>query len=128
MANAKWFTKPNANRGYWQIPLDKESQLLTTFNTPFGRYCYQVTPFVITSAQEVFKKRMSQHFGDLEGVETDIDDIIVHAEKEVNMTIVYKLSWNGMRRLTNTKQRKARLQSQRRHLHWPQTHTRRNQT
>ena len=26
---------------------------------------------------------MSQHFGDLEGVETDIDDIIVHAETKV---------------------------------------------
>ena len=83
MANAKWFTKLDANRGYWQIPLDEESQVLTTFNTPFGRYCYQVTPFGITSAQEVFQKRMSQHFGDLEGVETDIDDIIVHAETEV---------------------------------------------
>ena len=50
MANAEWFTKLNANRGYWQIPLDEESQLLTTFNTPFGWYCYQVTPFGITSA------------------------------------------------------------------------------
>ena len=83
MANAKWFTKLDANRGYWQIPLDEESQLLTTFNTPFGRFCYQVTPFGIKSAQEVFQKRMSQHFSDLEGVETDIDDIIVHAETEV---------------------------------------------
>ena len=26
---------------------------------------------------------MSQHFGDLEGVETDIDDIIVHAYTEM---------------------------------------------
>ncbi|PFX15247.1 Retrovirus-related Pol polyprotein [Stylophora pistillata] len=82
MANAKWFTKLDANQGYWQIPLDEESQLLTTFNTLFGQYCYQVTPFGITSAQEVFQKRMSQHFSDLEGVETDIDDIIVHAETE----------------------------------------------
>ena len=81
MANAKWFTKVDANRGYWQIPLDEESQLLTTFNTPFGRFCYQVTPF--KSALEVFQKRMSQHFSDLEGVETDIDDIIVHPETEV---------------------------------------------
>ncbi|KAK2552099.1 Transposon Ty3-I Gag-Pol polyprotein [Acropora cervicornis] len=83
MANAKWFTKLDANRGYWQIPLDEESQLLTTFNTPFGRFCYQVTPFGIKSAQEVFQKRMSQNVSDLEGVETDIDDIIVHAETEV---------------------------------------------
>ena len=45
MANAKWFTKLHANRGYWQIPLDEESQLLTTFSAPFGRFCYQVTPF-----------------------------------------------------------------------------------
>jgi len=80
MANAKSFTKLETSRGYWQIPLDEESQLLTTFNTPFGWYCYQVTPFGITSAQEVFQKRTSQHFGDLEGVETDI---IVHAETEV---------------------------------------------
>ena len=82
MANAKWFTKLDANRGYWQIPLDVESQLLTTVNTPFGRFCYHVTPFGIKSAQEVFQKQMSQHFSDLEGVETDIDDIIVHAETE----------------------------------------------
>jgi len=83
MANAKRFTKLDANRGYWQIPLDEESQLLTTFNTPFGRFCYPVTPFGIKSAQEVFQKRMHQRFGDLEGVETDIDDIIVLADTEI---------------------------------------------
>ena len=83
MANAKWFTKLDANRGYWQIPLDEESQLLTTFNTPFGRFCYQVAPFGIKSAQQVFQKPMCQYFGDLEGVETDIDDKIVHADTEM---------------------------------------------
>ena len=83
MANAKWFTKLDSDRRYWQIPPDEESQLLTSFNAPFGRYCYLVTPFGITSAQEVFQKRMSQHFGDLEGVITGIDDIIVHADTEV---------------------------------------------
>jgi len=34
-------------------------------------------PFGIKSAQEVFQKRISQMFGDLLGVETDIDDILV---------------------------------------------------
>ncbi|CAB4045948.1 Hypothetical predicted protein, partial [Paramuricea clavata] len=52
MANAKWFSKLDANHGYWQIPLDEDSQLLTAFNTPFGRYCYTCTPFGIISAQE----------------------------------------------------------------------------
>ena len=83
MANAQWFTKLDANRDYWQKPLDEESQLLTTFNTPLGRFCYEVTPFGIKSAHEGFQKRMSPHFGDLEGVETDIDDIIVHADTEM---------------------------------------------
>ena len=34
-------------------------------------------PFGIKSAQEVFQKRMNQLLGDLPGVETDIDDILV---------------------------------------------------
>ena len=35
---AKCFSKlhVDANHGYWQIPLDPESQLLTTFNSPLG--------------------------------------------------------------------------------------------
>ena len=77
IAGAKIFTKSDANHGYWQIPLDEENRLLTTFNTPFGRYCYKRIPFEIKSAQEVFQKRMCQSFGDLEGVETDVDDILV---------------------------------------------------
>ena len=71
------FSKLDANHGYWQVPLTEESQLLTTFNSPFGRYCFKRMPFGIKSAQEVFQKRMSQSLGDLQGVETDIDDILV---------------------------------------------------
>ena len=77
VAGAKIFSKLDANHCYWQIPLDEEGRALTTFNTPFGRYCYKRMPFGIKSAQEVFQKRMSQAFGDLEGVETDVDDILV---------------------------------------------------
>lgn len=40
LAGAKIFSELDANSGYWQIPLDPASQKLTTFNTPFGRYCF----------------------------------------------------------------------------------------
>jgi hypothetical protein len=50
---------------------------LTTFNTPFGRYRFLRMPFGIHSAQEIFHKRVNHLFEDLEGVETDIDDILV---------------------------------------------------
>ena len=39
LSGARIFSKLDANHGYWQIPLD-ESQQLTTFNSPFGRYCF----------------------------------------------------------------------------------------
>ena len=42
-ANAKFFSKLDAKAGYWSIKLDEESQKLTTFQTPFGRYCFSET-------------------------------------------------------------------------------------
>ena len=54
-----------------------ESSLLTTFNTPFGRYRFNVIPFGFVVAQEVFHRSVSELFGDVPGCETDIDDILV---------------------------------------------------
>ncbi|CAC5369074.1 unnamed protein product [Mytilus coruscus] len=82
MYGAKWFSKADCNQGYWQLKLDEESQLLTTFNSPFCRYCFMRMPFGIRSAQEVYQKRISQIFENLEGVETDIDDIIIWGQTE----------------------------------------------
>ena len=53
------FSKLDANSGFWQIPLEKESRLLAIFITPSGRYCFNKLPFGISSASELFQKRMS---------------------------------------------------------------------
>ena len=94
LSGAQMFSKLDANHGYWQIPLTEDSQLLTTFSSPFGRYCFMRMPFGIKSAQEIFQKHISQLLGDLPGVETDIDDILVWGkskeEHDQRLTAVLK--------------------------------------
>ena len=79
---AQYFSTLDAKSGYWQIPLDEESSILTTFATPFGRYRFTRMPFGIRSAQEVFHKRLHELMFDLPGVETDIDDILVWGKSQ----------------------------------------------
>ena len=74
---ARYFSKLDANSGYWQIELDPESAKLTTFITPFGRFCFNRLPFGITSAPEHFQRRMTEILGDLEGVICLVDDVLV---------------------------------------------------
>ena len=59
LGDARMFSKLDANAGFWQIKLAPESALLTTFITPFGRFCFKRLPFGITSAPEYFQKRIS---------------------------------------------------------------------
>ncbi|GAB1602716.1 uncharacterized protein K02A2.6-like, partial [Argonauta hians] len=71
------FTKLDCNSGFHQIVLHEDSQELTTFITPYGRFCYLRLPFGISSGPEIFHREMSHIVSGIPGVICDIDDVLI---------------------------------------------------
>ena len=74
---AKVFTKLDVRNGFWHVALDEESSYLTTFHTPFGRFRWRRLPFGVSSAPEVFQRKMHELVEGLSGIEVVADDFIV---------------------------------------------------
>ena len=77
-ANAKYFTVLYVMKGYHQCPLDQDSQLLTTFITPFGRSKYLHALYGISSISEHYNRRMAEALADLSGFCRIVDDIVIY--------------------------------------------------
>ena len=58
LGKAKCFSICDITREYWQIPLDEESSLLTTFATHMGRFRWQRLPFEVSLAQDFFQEQL----------------------------------------------------------------------
>ena len=79
---SKVFSKLDANSAFWQRKLSESSRLLTTFITPWGRFCFNRLPYGISTGSEQFQKSMNNVLEGLEGVECEIDDLLVHGESQ----------------------------------------------
>ncbi|XP_049269031.1 uncharacterized protein LOC125757471 [Rhipicephalus sanguineus] len=77
LGEATVFSKLDTTSSFHQVKLSPESQELTTFIIPFGRYCFLRLPFGITSAPEYFQRQMSRILEGQAGVVNKIDDILV---------------------------------------------------
>ena len=82
LSNAKYFSKLDAKAGYWSVKLAKDSTELTTFRTPFGRYCYLRMPFGLSVSQDIYQQHMDRIIDQCEGVRGISDDIIVYGATE----------------------------------------------
>ena len=81
-ANSHYFTKLDACHGYWSIVLDEESSLLTTFNSPFWRYCFLHLPFGLVCSQDIFQEKMDQFLEECPRCIGIADDITIHGRTE----------------------------------------------
>ena len=82
MPGANTFSVIDAKSGFLQIKLDYESSLLTTFNTPIGRFRWLRLPFGIKSAPEIYQRIMDDMLHDIEGARAIMDDIIIIGRSE----------------------------------------------
>lgn len=63
---------------FTQIPQDKRSSRLSTFNSPYGRYCFLCVPFGIISAAEIYHKIATQLYEGIYGVRLFVSDILIY--------------------------------------------------
>ena len=82
LSKFKVLSKLDAKSAFWQRKLSESSRLLTTFITPWGRYCFNRLPYGISTGSEQFQKCMNNILANLSEVECEIDDLIIHCETQ----------------------------------------------
>ena len=55
---ARFKTKIDLSRGYWQVPLDDESVPISAFVTPHGQFQWRYMPFGLRNAPATFQRLM----------------------------------------------------------------------
>ncbi len=80
LATDHYFTKIDLSKGYWQIPMAKESKPITTFITHDGTYQFKMMPFGLVNAAATFSRIMRILLQGLSSVDNYIDDILIHTK------------------------------------------------
>ena len=81
MADTRFYTKIDLENAYLQVPLDSESQNITTISTPIGLFRYKRLPIGIKTASAIFQRAIESVLNPL-GIKYLIiylDDILIGA-------------------------------------------------
>ena len=82
LANARYITVIDFKKSFWQFVLDEESSYLTTFNTPFGHYCYLRMPFGTNVSGDCHQRGIDSIYGKLDNVIGIADDLLIWGNEE----------------------------------------------
>ena len=79
---AKYFTKLDLLKGYFQVPVHAADVPKTAIITPFGTYVFFYSTFGLRNAGATFQRLMDNIFGDLSYCICYVDDILIHSKSE----------------------------------------------
>src|ERR1700684_5036 len=98
LKKSKIFTKMDLRYGYHLVRIREGDEWKTAFTTTKGLFEYTVMPLGFCNAPAVFQKMMNDIFFDMigKGVVIYIDDILIHAETEEELT---RITLEVLRRL-----------------------------
>ena len=79
---AKYFSKIDLSKGFWQIPMRSEDKAKTAFSTPEGQFQWKRMPFGMKNASAIFSRMMRNLLSgiDSENIHNFMDDILIATE------------------------------------------------
>lgn len=80
VGKAKYVSKFDLLKGYWQVPLTDRAKEISAFSTPDGLYQYRVMPFGMKNSGATFQRLVNSVISGLSGCEAYIDDLIVYSD------------------------------------------------
>ena len=81
-SKAKHFTVLDALKRYHECPLDEDSQKLTMFITPFGRFKYLRAPYGICSISKHYNRQMDEALAGMKDFRKIVNDVIIFDQDE----------------------------------------------
>ena len=78
--NCNWHSKFDCKSGFYQIKMTEESKPLTAFSTPQGHYEWNVLPFGLKNAPQIFQRKMDNIFKDYDFIHVYVDDMLISSK------------------------------------------------
>ena len=79
VGHAKYVTKIDLLKGFWQVPLTDRAKEASAFVTSNQLYQYKVMPFGMKNSPATFQRLMNMVVSGLDGCDVYIDDAIIHS-------------------------------------------------
>ena len=81
VGKAKYLTKIDLSKVYWQVPMDEETIPMYAFVTPFGHFQWMFMPFGLRNAPATFQKLVQKVLLGLNKFTAAyLDDILIFSE------------------------------------------------